>query len=91
MWREHIAVEFSRFIDVILRESVNRKSTGVEVVSFWMAPNARPLVPPTHQRRTEHPSFTATKNTQSPRTLSYHDDTSIVIPYEDIPWFLTRF
>jgi hypothetical protein len=26
-----------------------------------------------------------------PVTLSYHDDTSIVLPYEDIPWFLDRF
>jgi hypothetical protein len=26
-----------------------------------------------------------------PATLSYHDDTSIVLPYTDIPWFLTRF
>jgi hypothetical protein len=26
-----------------------------------------------------------------PVTLSYHDDTSIVIPYEDISWFLNRF
>jgi hypothetical protein len=26
-----------------------------------------------------------------PVTLSYHDDTSIVVPYEDIPWFLTTF
>jgi hypothetical protein len=32
------------------------------------------------------------KETQPPPvTLSYHDDTSIVLPYEDIPWFLTTF
>jgi hypothetical protein len=26
-----------------------------------------------------------------PKTLSYHDDTSIVIPYQDIQWFLHTF
>jgi hypothetical protein len=26
-----------------------------------------------------------------PTTLSYHDDTSAVLPYEDIPWFLDTF
>jgi hypothetical protein len=26
-----------------------------------------------------------------PATLSYHDDTSIVLPYTDITWLLTRF
>jgi hypothetical protein len=30
-------------------------------------------------------------NIPPPVTLSYHDDTSIVLPYEDIPWFLHRF
>jgi hypothetical protein len=26
-----------------------------------------------------------------PSTMSYHDDTSIVLPYQDIEWFLTTF
>lgn len=30
-------------------------------------------------------------NTTPPSTLSYHDDTSIVIPYPDITWFLNTF
>jgi hypothetical protein len=31
------------------------------------------------------------KSQPPPVTLSYHDDTSIVLPYEDIPWFITTF
>jgi hypothetical protein len=30
-------------------------------------------------------------NNPPPVTLLYHDDTSTVLPYEDIPWFLNRF
>jgi hypothetical protein len=30
-------------------------------------------------------------NEPPPVTLSYHDDTSIVLPYDDIPWFLSTF
>jgi hypothetical protein len=46
----------------------------------------QPLNEELHARHSHRQS-----DTPPPITLSYHDDTSIVIPYEDIPWFLTRF
>jgi hypothetical protein len=33
-----------------------------------------------HESRQHH--------TPPPTTLSYHDDTSVILPYDDIPWFL---
>jgi hypothetical protein len=45
------------------------------------------LQPINHELQQRHHQSTI----PSPATLSYHDDTSIVLPYTDIPWFLKRF